>query len=170
MNASGNAQGQQMKPPTALGNFLQPGFPFAKIFTALFFHDRVVFAKSGSGATNAAGTMQASLGGFTPTALVAGAVGSIVDSVTSDKRAERAAGLAALDPEAIVASHKKNFMLPYGAVKSVEIKGPNFAGEVKVIIVADKTHKFRIDKQSKAAAKYIEEVFAEFFPGKITRK
>lgn len=158
------------KPPTALGNFLQPGFPFAKVFTAFFFGDRVVFAKIGSFGTNAAGTMQASLGGFTPTALVAGAVGAIVDSASSGTRTRRAAGLAGLDPEAMVAAHKKNFAIPYGTVKSVEIKGPNFAGEVRVTITAEKAHKFRIDRQSKDAAKYLEGVFAEFFPGKVTRK
>lgn len=158
------------KPPAVLDGLLQPGFPLATVFTAFLLEDTVVFAKSGSGGTNAAGTMSASLGGFTPAAMVAGAIGSVVDSQTADQRADKAAQMSAYSPEQLVAAHKRNFAIPFADVRSVEIAGPNFAGEVKVVVTAGKTHKFRVDKQSKEAAKYIADVFDDALPGKVVRK
>jgi len=165
-----NPGGQQTKPPTVLDGFLQPSFPFAKVFTCFFLNNCMVFTKTGSFGTNAAGTMRGSLGGFTPAAMVAGAVGTLVDMHNDGSRAEKAAGMSAYSPENMVAAHKRNFMLPYGDVRNVELKGPNFAGEFKVIVYADKIHKFRIDRQSKASAQYIESVFNQFLPGKIIKK
>lgn len=163
-------QNQKIKPPTVLGDFLQPGFPLAKVFTVFFMDNVLIFAKTGSGSTDAAGTMAASLGGFTPTALVAKGVGAVVDHLSEEKRSDKAAQLAAFSPEDVVASHKLNSMIPFDAVKTVEIKGPNFAGEVRVIITADKIHKFRINKQSKDSANYVESVFNDFLPGKVVKK
>lgn len=163
-----NNQGQNVKPPTVLGDLLQPGFPLAKVFTVFFMNDSLVFAKTGSGATNAAGTLAASLGGFTPSALIAKGIGTVIDQQTGGSRDNKSAELAAYSPEEIVAGHKRNFMIKFDDVKNIEIKGPNFAGEVKVIITADRVHKFRVDKQSKEAANYIKSVFNEFLPGKVT--
>lgn len=156
--------------PTVLGNLLQPGFPFAKVFSLFFMENSLVFAKTGSGGTNAAGTMQGALGGFTPEAMISSAIGSLVDSGTAASRAGKTAEMASQNAAAIVASHKKNFLIPFDQVKSVEIKGPNFAGELKVIVEADKTHKFRIDRQSKESAKYVVDVFSQFLPGKVVVK
>lgn len=161
---------QNAKPPAVLGNFLQPGFPLAKVFSVFFMENSLVFAKTGSGGTNAAGTMAANLGGFNPTALIASGVGTLVDKHTGEKRSDKTGQLAAFSAAEIVAENKRNFMIPFDAVKSVAINGPNFAGEVRVIITAHKVHKFRINKQSKNSADYIERVFVDFLPGKIIKK
>jgi hypothetical protein len=154
--------------PRVLGSFLQPGFPFAKVFTVYFLADRLVFAKTGTGPTNAGGTMQAALGGFTAAALAAKAVGTLVDASSEASRDANTAMLGGLSPDAIVAAHKLNFQLPFDAVRGVTIKGPNFAGEVKVVVTADREHKFRIDKQSKASAQVIIDAFRDTLGSKVT--
>lgn len=57
---------------------------------------------------------------------------------------------------------------PLTVIEKVEMKGQNFAYEIRLTFYArgDK-HKFRIDNQSKASGKYIRQVFQEFLPGKI---
>ena len=155
----------QTRPPTVIDGFIQPHFPFARVFTCFFFTDCLVFSKTGSGGTNTAGSMRSALGGYGTDAMITGGIGTIVDIVTSEKRGNKAAGLAAFSPEDMVAAHKRNFMLSYGAIQGVEMKGPNIAGELKVIITADKVHTFRIDRQSKESASYIKRVFNEFVHG-----
>ncbi|MFH2094590.1 MAG: hypothetical protein ABIJ16_02725 [Bacteroidota bacterium] len=171
MNSENNQQGSgnMPKPPTVLDGLLQPGFP-AKVFTVFFLNDCMVFAKTGSFGTAMGSTMQASLGGFTGAGMIAGAVGGLADAGNASNRADKAAGLAGLDPQQIVAAHKNNLMVPYGALRGVELKGPNFAGELKVIVDAGSSHKFRMDKQSKASAAYVEKVFNEFLPGKVRKR
>jgi len=61
-------------------------------------------------------------------------------------------------------------MLLYDEVEIIEIRGPNFARELRIIVNAAKIHKFRMDRQSKESAKYIERVFNEFLPGKVVKK
>ncbi len=161
-----NTENTGPKPPVVIDGLTQPGFP-AKVFTCLFFQDCMVFCKTGSFSTNAAGTMQASLGGFTGAALIGSAIGAIVDSASADSRSKQAASMSALDPADIVKAHKNNFIVPYNTVSNVEIKGPNFAGEVKVIVCFSGKEKFRIDRQSKASAKYIVDTFSSFLPGKV---
>ena len=155
------------RPPTVLGNFLQPGFPFAKVFSVLFMNGGMVFAKTGSGGTNAAGTLRASLGGSSPVALIASAIGTLYDTKSQDSRSAKTGQLGGQAVQDIVAADKRNFFVPFTAVKQVQVKVPHFGGEVKVIIEADKTHKFRIDRQSKESAKRIVSGFNEFLPGKV---
>jgi len=164
-NADMDGHQLQTKPPTILDGLIQPHFPFARVFTCFFLKDCLVFTKTGGCGTNASGTMRSALGGFTPAAMLASAIGTIVDMFHDQSRASNAAGMAAFSPENMVASHKRNFMFSYCEIKSVEIKGPNIAGELKVIINADKTYKFRIDRQSKESANYIRRVFNEFTNG-----
>lgn len=45
--------------------FLQPGFPFAKVFSVFFLDGCLVFARRCSGGTDMAGMMLGRLGGFT---------------------------------------------------------------------------------------------------------
>lgn len=156
--------------PTVLGDFLQPGFPTAKVFSVFFLENKLVFTKTGSGGTDTAGKMRAGLGGFTSTAMIAGAIGTLVDSDSAKSRSDKASQMAALNADDMVKAHKLNFMLSYDNIKSVEIKGPNFAGELKVMVNADKTYKFRIDKQSKDSARYIEKIFNEYLPQKVIKK
>lgn len=156
--------------PTVLDGFLQPGFPLAKVFTCFFLNDCLVFVKTGSFGTNMSDTMRASLGGYTSTGLIAGAIGGVVDVFTADSRIKNATQVAGYSRENMVAAHKRNFMLPYQQITLIEIKGPNFAGELKVIFHSEKIHKFRINRQSKASANYIEQVFLKFLPGKIQKK
>ncbi len=169
-STNSNGHNVQNKPPTVLDGFTQPGFPFAKIFTCFFFNNCVVFAKTGSFGINSSGTIRGVLGGFTPTALIAGAIGLIFDMRNDQRRSNRAMEMADFNPENMVYNHKLNFMLLYDEVENVEIKGPNFARELRIVVNASKIHKFRIDRQSKESAKYIERVFNEFLPGKVVKK
>lgn len=159
----------QAIPPTILDGFIQPGFPFAKVFTCFFLDRFLVFTKTGSFGTHTAGTLRGSLGGYTPEAMVAGAIGSFVDSQSSQVRAAKAGQLAAFSPEEMLLAHKRNFLLAYDSIESVEIRGPNFVRELRITLIAANRHKFRLDHQSKESAKYIESVFNKFIPGKVVR-
>lgn len=153
--------------PVVLDGLVQPSFPFARVFTLFFLSDYLVFTKTGSFGTNASGTMRGSLGGFTPEAMVAGAIGTLLDQHNDESRMSEASAIAGFSPEKMVAAHKRNFMISYENVESVEIRGPNFAGELRIIVMAGSRHKFRIDKQSKSSAKYVKDLFLRFLPGKI---
>ncbi len=155
------------KPPTVIDGLVQPGIP-PKVFSVLFFENCLVFIKSGSINPNTAGSMRASLGGFTGAGLMAGAIGSIVDQNTNRSRMDHVAGLASLNPGVIAQAHKHNFLLLYNVIEKVEMKGPNFAGEIRLSVYArGEKHKFRIDNQSKASGKYIKQVLEGFLSGKI---
>lgn len=164
----GNPHPKQLA-PTILDGFLQPGFP-AKVFTVFFLVDCLVFVKTGSIATNMGGTMQTALGGYTGDGLIMGALGSLADVRNRESRMNNAATVASWDPQQMLAAHKRNFMLPYSSIRQIEMKGPNFAGEVKVVVDAEKTHKFRLDKQTKTSIVYYEKIFSEYLPGRILKK
>lgn len=153
--------------PVALANFVQPGFPFAKVFSVYFMDGQMVFAKVGSGGTNAAGTMRASLGGATPMAMIAGAIGGLLDSATEDRRLARSVQLADQRVAQLLDANRHNFALPLATVTRVELRGPNWFREVKVLISAESEHKFRIDKQSTDSLKAISSVFQQFLPGRV---
>lgn len=153
--------------PAVLDGLVQPSFPFARVFTLFFIHDYLVFTKTGSFGTNASGILRGSLGGYTPEAMVAGAIGTLLDQHNDEARRLEASALAGFSPENMVAAHKRNFMISYENVESIEIRGPNFAGELRIIVMAGGRHKFRIDKQSKASAKYVKDLFLRFLPGKV---
>lgn len=155
--------------PTVLDGFIQPGF-LPKVFTAFFMKDCIVFVKTGSINTDTAGSIRASMGGYTGDALILGALGSIVDARSRKKRIEKAASVASLEPEQMVAAHKRNYMIPYNTIRQVTFKGPNFAGELRIVIEAGATNKYRINNQSKSSALYYEKVFNEFLPGRISKK
>lgn len=153
--------------PVILDGLIQPSFPFARVFTLFFLPDCLVFTKTGSFGTNLSGTMRSSLGGFSPEAMVTGAIGALADQYNDSSRRAEASELAAFSPEKMVAAHKRNFMVPYDEVESLEIRGPNFAGEIRIIVNAVGRHKFRIDKQSKVSANYVTSLFNRFLPGKV---
>jgi hypothetical protein len=141
-----------------------------KVFTLLFFNNSVVFIKSGSFTTNSAGTMRAALGGYTGDGLIMGAIGTLVDDSNRKSRVNHAASLASLSPEQIVQVHKQNFLLLYDTIEKIEMKGPNFAGELKLSFYANgKRHKFRLDKQSKSTVQYYTKIFDEFVPGVLIK-
>ena len=159
----------QQKPPTILDGLMQPGFP-AKVFTVFFLNECMVFVKTGSYSTDMGGTMRAALGGYTGDALIMGALGSLADYRNRNSRMKNAATVAGWNPDDMVAAHKRNFMLPYNLVNKIELKGPNFAGELRVIVDTGKTQKFRVNNQSKQSALYYEKIFNEFLPGKIFKR
>jgi hypothetical protein len=166
-----NSSGPQNSLPlTVIDGFMQPGFPLAKVFTCFFFPDGIVFAKTGSLGTDMAGTLRASLGGYTADAMIAGAIGGIADHFNSNKRIARASEIVEYQPESIVATNKRNFFLNYHQIQQLEMKGPNFSGEVRIIITAEKRYKFRINRQSKASAQYLEKVFTKFLSNKFQKK
>ncbi len=158
-------QNSYQKPPTVIDGLIQPGFP-AKVFSALFFDFCVVFVKSGSFGTNSSGTMRASLGGFTKEALLMGAIGTLIDGKNRESRINNTASMASNSLGVIVQAHKLNFLLLYDKIEKVEMKGPNFAGEIKLSFYANgQRHKFRLDKQSKTTLQYYYKVLNEFVPG-----
>ncbi|MDX9881526.1 MAG: hypothetical protein RBS73_05630 [Prolixibacteraceae bacterium] len=158
------------KPPTIIDGMMQPGFPTAKVFTCFFLSDCMVFVKTGSISTDTAGSIRSFFGGYTSDALLLGAVGGLVDDYNRQKRMKNAARAVAWDPRQMVAAHKRNFMLPYNLIHTIEIKGPNFAGEARVVVDAGKIYKFRLNRQSKASFAYYERIFNDFLPGKIKKK
>lgn len=158
------------RPPTILDGFVQPKFIFGRVFTCFFLHDCLVFVKTGSFSTDIGGNIRAALGGATSDAILLGALGSVLDQRNSEKRINKAAAVASWDAEQMVAAHKWNFRLAYNSISVVKLKGPNFAGELRIFIEAGNEYKFRLDKQSKQSAAYCEKVFNEFLPGKIIRR
>jgi hypothetical protein len=153
--------------PTVVDGFIKPGFP-AKVYTCLFFESCVAFCKTGSIAPNTSGSMRAFLGGSTGDAQILGAIGAIFDSFTRRKRVEKAAMVSSFEPHDILAAHKRNFILYYDTISRVELKGPNFAGEVRVrFYTPQKTYKLRLDNQSKSSFNYINEIFKKFLGNKM---
>lgn len=157
------------KPPTILDGFIQPGLP-VKVYTVFFMKDRLVFTKTGSWTTHAAGTMSAAMGGTVGGRTQGFAIGTIMDHVNRNNRGDKAKQLAGYSPDEMVAADKANFQVPYSFVTRVEIKGPNFARELNVKIKAGKEHKFRLDNQSTDSIGYIYRTFNEFLPGRIIQK
>jgi hypothetical protein len=171
-----NANNQQIsnkehnKFPIVIDGFIQPGFPFGIVYTCFFMIDCLVFVKTGSFGTNIKGSIHASQGGYTSDSLILGAIGGIIDMFNSDSRMKKAANLASLSPTEMVKVHKRNFLIPISEIKQIEIKGPNFAHELRIRIQTDKLYKFRLDKQSKYSAQYLEDILRTFIPSKIQKK
>src|SRR5665811_1371252 len=80
--------------------------------------------------------MRTALGGYTGDGLIMGAIGTIIDQNNMEMRVSKTAAVAAYDPEEIVKTHKRNFLLRYGEIEKIELKGPNFAKELRIIIYA----------------------------------
>lgn len=169
-NASGRKESKKEAgegPPVILDGLVKPGF-FNKTFTCLFFKNIMVFIKTGNMGTNTGGRMQAVLGGPAGAGMIAGAIGSLFDSLNSRKRVDHAVDLSLLDPEDIINSGKLNFGLTYDSVSQVFIKPPGWSGELKIRIVSNgEVHKFVMEKQSKASAKYVVGIFGKYLPGKV---
>lgn len=158
------------KPPTVLDGFIVPGFP-VKVFTCLFFSDCIVFIKTGSFTTNLAGTMHAALGGYSGDGLIMGAMGTLVDDATRENRIAKTAELAAYNIDEIVKAHKRNFKLDYKSITSIEMKGPNFAGEIRFRFYEGKNcYKFRMDKAGKTTSKFVKNILDEYVPNKLIFK
>ena len=150
-------------PPTPLVGFVQSGF-FAKVYTCFFFANCLVFAKSGSFNPDTAGSMQASLGGYTEEAMIAGAIGKIFDSFISRQRNRKAMEVNCTNPESVVAAHKNNFKLDYSDISGVEITKPGWVGETKIKINATDIYKFTMKGMPVGV---LESTFKKFVPGKV---
>lgn len=157
----------QPTPPTVLCDFLKPGFPFAGVFSVFFVDGHLLFAMTGNTGTNAAGTLRGSLGSFTPSAMIAGAVGALWDTLTGNRRTAYTVQLGSQRVKDVIAADKHNYSIPLSSVRQVQIHGPNMFGELKIMIAADKVHKFRVDKQTEASAQTIAETFDRFLAGKV---
>ena len=153
--------------PVILDGLVQSSFLFARVFTLFFLQGYLVLTKTGSFGTNTYGSIRGSLGGFTPEAMVTGAIGTLADQLNEEGRRTRAFELAALSPDQMVAAHKRNFKISYEDVESVEIRGPNFAGELSIIVLAGGRYKFRMDRQSRVSAKNVKDLFLRYLQGKI---
>ncbi len=158
---------QPRTPVTVLMDFIQPGFPFARVYSVFFLERELVFSRTGLGGTNAAGTLRGSLGGWSPAALIAGALGALADMFRSDRRVEKTVAAQRCIGEG-EGETEDDFTLPYDSITRVEVRGPNFVREIKVILWAGEERRFRIDRQTEGDAQRIRQVFERFLPGRVT--
>ncbi len=155
-----------LKPPTILSDLTQPGFP-GKIFTLFFMPDGLVFAKTGIGSTDIAGGQRAYWGGAGPKANLAGAIGGLIDYFLSNRRSEVTAEVASFDSAGIVSANKHNFILRYENVTAIKIKRQRWFSQIKLIFVADKEYRFRVNTNSDHLFNYYLKILKEFLPGKV---
>lgn len=157
---------ESIKPPTILSDLIKPGFP-AKIYTLFFMENALVFTKTGRGSTDISGTQRAYHGGYGVTANIASGIGKLFDSFLSNKRGERAAQLASYNSTEMVAADKYNFLIPYTKVKQVQIRKPGWLGEMKIIFIADREYKFRVNTHSDYLFNYYIKTLTGFLPDKV---
>ncbi|MCK6605081.1 MAG: DUF5684 domain-containing protein [Ignavibacteriaceae bacterium] len=158
------------KPPTILSDLIQPGL-VGKIFTIFFKEEGMVFVKTGSGSTNASGSMRAALGGAGPAATIMSGFGKVLDMANADKRGDYLGQVGGYDVNSLLSQHKLNFYVPYGMVERVELKGPSMMGEMKVKVFAGgQEHKFRVDTRSDSIARMFFNTFNEHCPGKVIKQ
>ncbi|GJQ33611.1 MAG: hypothetical protein HBSAPP04_24500 [Ignavibacteriaceae bacterium] len=157
------------KPPLVLSGLIQPGLP-GKIYTLFFMDEGMVAVKTGSGSTNASGSMRAFHGGAGATANIMGGLGALMDMHSANKRGNYLGQVGGMDTNSLLAENKVNFLMPYDAVQQIEMKGPGMMGEMKVMIhMPDKVHKFRVDTRSDSIAKMFYDVFTKHCPGRVLR-
>ncbi|MDX9846644.1 MAG: hypothetical protein RBT74_06665 [Tenuifilaceae bacterium] len=153
--------------PVVLDGFVKPGF-IARVYSLLLFPSCMVICKTGNFGASSAGSMRASMGGNVGDGAILGAIGEIFDSARRNKRMEKAASLLSKSPEEIAQSDKRNFLIRHIDIDKVEVKGPNFAGEIKLRIhTSSKTYKLRLDGQNKSSQKFLVKTLSEYMPGKV---
>ncbi len=153
--------------PVVLDGFIKPGF-IARVYSLLLFPSCMVICKTGNFGSNSAGSMRASLGGNVGDGAILGAIGEIFDSARRNKRMEKAASLLSKSPEEIAQSDRRNYLISYNNIDRVEVKGPNFAGEIKLRIhTPTKTYKLRMDCQNKSSQIFFVNTLVEYLPGKV---
>lgn len=153
--------------PLVLDGFVKPGF-IARVYSLLLFPNCMVICKTGNFGANSAGSMRASMGGNVGDGAILGAIGEIFDSARRKKRMEKAASLLTKSPKEIAQSDKRNYLINYIDIDKVEVKGPNFAGEIKLrIFTPATTYKLRLDGQNKSSQKFLVKTLSEYMPGKV---
>ena len=157
------------KPPQVLSGLIQPGLP-GRIYSLFFMDEGMVAVKTGSGSTNASGSMRAFHGGAGATANIMGGLGALMDMHSANKRGNYLGQVGGMDTNSLLAENKVNFLIPYDAVQQIEMKGPGMMGEMKVKIhMSGKVHKFRVDTRSDAIAKMFYDAFTKHCPGRVLR-
>ncbi len=157
------------KPPQVLSGLIQPGLP-GKIYSLFFMDEGMVAVKTGSGSTNASGSMRAFHGGAGATANIMGGIGTLMDMHSANKRGNYLGQVGGMDTNSLLAENKVNFLIPYDAVQQIEMKGPGMMREMKVKIhMSGEVHKFRVDTRSDAIAKMFYDAFTKHCPGRVLR-
>jgi hypothetical protein len=156
-----------VKPPEIISGLIQPGL-IAKVFTIFFMGEGMVLVKTGSGSTDASGSMRAFHGGGGATANVMAGIGKLWDMQSAQKRGNYLEAVGGYSTDALVSADKANFLIPNDAVSRIDMKGPGWGGELKIkISTMGKEHKFRIDTRSDYLANSYFKSFAARYPGKV---
>lgn len=128
----------------------------------------MVRVKTGSGSTNASGSMRAFHGGAGATANVMAGIGKLWDMQSAKKRGNYLEGIGGYSTDALVSADKANFLIPDNTVSRIDMKGPGWGGELKIkITTTAKKHKFRIDSRSDYLANSYFKSFDARYPGKV---
>lgn len=163
---SKKSDGSYIKPPEIISNLIQPGL-IAKIFTIFFVDEGMAVVKTGSGATNASGTLRAFHGGAGATANVMAGLGGLWDMKSAKDRSDYLGEVGGYDTRSLISENKANFLIPYDEVEKIEMKGPGWGGELKIKIFAKEIHKFRIDTRSDSLVNNYYKTFCDRFPGRV---
>lgn len=156
-----------VKPPEIISGLIQPGL-IAKVFTIFFMDEGMVLVKTGSGSTDASGSMRAFHGGGGPTANVMAGIGKLWDMQSAQKRGNYLEAVGGYSTDALVSADKANFLIPDDSVTRIDLKGPGWGGELKIkISTMAKEHKFRIDTRSDYLANSYFKSFDARYPGKV---
>ncbi len=156
-----------IKPPEIISGLIQPGL-IAKIFTIFFMEEGMVLVKTGSGSTDASGSMRVFHGGGGATANVMAGIGKLWDMQSAKKRGNYLEGIGGYSTDALVSADKANFLIPDNTVSRIDMKGPGWGGELKIKITTTvKEHKFRIDTRSDYLANSYFKSFDARYPGKV---
>ena len=139
----------------------------AKIFTIFFVDEGMAVVKTGSGATNASGTLRAFHGGAGATANVMAGLGGLWDMKSAKDRSDYLGEVGGYDTRSLISENKANFLIPYSEVEKIEMKGPGWGGELKIKIFAKEIHKFRIDTRSDSLVNSYYKTFCDRFPGRV---
>ena len=156
-----------VKPPEIISGLIQPGL-IAKVFTIFFMDEGMVLVKTGSGSTNASGSMRAFHGGAGATANVMAGIGQLWDMQSAKKRGDYLESVGGYSTDALVSADKANFLIPDNTVSRIDMKGPGWGGELKIkITTMGKVHKFRIDTRSDYLANSYFKSFDARYPWKV---
>lgn len=158
----------QSQPPIVIAGFRASGM-ITRMYTLLFFHDCVVFAKTGTIVPNKSKTLITMSESKSDNRLIANLFNKIIAFFSQNKTISAPELLLPLTPQGMALAHKHNFVLKYNDIKSVIIKKPNWLGGVKILIVTFETRIFFIDNVSKLMWYYILKTFENYMPTKVNR-
>ncbi|HSW67865.1 MAG TPA: hypothetical protein VLH16_04730 [Bacteroidales bacterium] len=158
----------QNTPHIVLAGFRASGM-IARIYTLLFFHDCIVFAKTGTIVADNSNALITVAGNNPDAGFIITTLRKIHALFSERKPIACPDMFMPLTPQGMASAHKHNFVLKYNDIRSVEIKKPNWLGGVKILINTFETRTFLIDNVSKLMWYYIYRTFETYMPTKVNR-